>query len=1161
MAESTGASGGTGGTESGAQSSRRGGAPGGVPGGRPNWGNGGFGGGRPPRNPQPGPSFEDEGDEGDDGAVQGVDDTTAQDRAPAAPPNRPFGARPNYGAGAKPGAARQLADVAKKTARENVGKDAAGIDKGDMSDIARGDGTQGGRRRAATRAGKKAAVNSGRKALAGSTGGVSEGVIAGLRVAKIVLPIFLAFSLIMGVGIVAAIIGVASNNLNSQIPYALSAGALNSIPPEYLAAYQAAGQQYNVPWTVLAAVGQVATDQGRSAPSDIADYGKRIDRNPSAGANPLIGGGSSVSGSGSATLPANSHVSVIGDSLVGGTQSLFAAGLPGSQVTVDSRHGWEIGALTPVVASAANTGAKYVVVSAGTNDVWGLTESGTPGSAAKARIDGMLNALKPVGSGGGCALWVNVQNTTGSEYAKMDATASAYDQVLAGEVATHPWVTVVDWSGVAAATGGTVNAPDGLHLSSSGQALYVSTVLSALSTCATTAGKVVGSGLGAVSSVAVATNPNWTICGGANCAVNPAIGSKSGEAQGPLLLNPSWLAQNGAGRDPQSINDAAALLASALSTIESDILAADSSGQYAGYQSDPARADALWQAVVAQAPVELPSAAGVNVQSCSATATPPPSAHWMWPVADAAQAHMTLAFASTPTALGVDLAAPAGVAVLAAGDGTIQAVGDEAKGAGNYVQINHGSGYLTLYAHLASVNVKVGQHVTAGQTLGTVGSTGYTQDGAVLYFSLSNNGVPTDPATVLGSYSGKATAAANQANDSAINSGHGIVSAVMAEGSTGGQAVNPCTGAPLVPSVQTVQTSVDASGCPTSAFTNTIRYTKLTITQICQDSVNQAPTPVMAKAIIAAFEHLGMIYSQPKRNLPGYSDCSSFVSRMYEVAGVNMAPPGKNAPTTGVIANANWSASISSSQARPGDLEETSTYGHVVMVLADGMIAENSGDGDFSHVNPDWITGGHFYRIIPGQVPGTAPSVTADSGYFVPTNLGSVNASGGVIDNSTAAEVVQYSVYFGGDFAGDTRAGTFVTTAAGGVSAVSNSQVGAMIEQAWPQAQWKNAEAVSTCESHMNPLAEGTNSNGTHDMGVFQLNDGGTLQGLLTRTGHAATDTSLAYDAQWNVQAAYLLFKERGWEPWSCAQHLQIVVQNSAGQWVPGPGDTSGTTG
>jgi hypothetical protein len=76
---------------------------------------------------------------------------------------------------------------------------------------------------------------------------------------------------------------------------------------------------------------------------------------------------------------------------------------------------------------------------------------------------------------------------------------------------------------------------------------------------------------------------------------------------------------------------------------------------------------------------------------------------------------------------------------------------------------------------------------------------------------------------------------------------------------------------------------------------------------------------------------------------------------------------------------------------------------------------------------------------------------------------------------------------------------------------------------------------VATCESHFNAAANHTDSNGTHDLGIFQLNTGGTAQELLGLTKHPTTDIALAFRPTWNVQAAALLYSRDGWHPWSCA--------------------------
>lgn len=75
---------------------------------------------------------------------------------------------------------------------------------------------------------------------------------------------------------------------------------------------------------------------------------------------------------------------------------------------------------------------------------------------------------------------------------------------------------------------------------------------------------------------------------------------------------------------------------------------------------------------------------------------------------------------------GVDIAAPVGTAIKAAAAGTVivSRVGGWNGGYGNYVVIDHGNGVQTLYAHMNTDNVSVGQSVGKGETIGSVGRTG-----------------------------------------------------------------------------------------------------------------------------------------------------------------------------------------------------------------------------------------------------------------------------------------------------------------------------------------------------------------------------------------------------------------------------------------------------
>ena len=73
---------------------------------------------------------------------------------------------------------------------------------------------------------------------------------------------------------------------------------------------------------------------------------------------------------------------------------------------------------------------------------------------------------------------------------------------------------------------------------------------------------------------------------------------------------------------------------------------------------------------------------------------------------------------------GVDFACPPGNPIYATGDGVVITVKHERKGYGNHVEIDHGFGYMTRYAHMARIDVEVGQQVKRGDCIGLSGRSG-----------------------------------------------------------------------------------------------------------------------------------------------------------------------------------------------------------------------------------------------------------------------------------------------------------------------------------------------------------------------------------------------------------------------------------------------------
>ena len=96
---------------------------------------------------------------------------------------------------------------------------------------------------------------------------------------------------------------------------------------------------------------------------------------------------------------------------------------------------------------------------------------------------------------------------------------------------------------------------------------------------------------------------------------------------------------------------------------------------------------------------------------------------------------------------GLDFKGPIGTPILAAAPGRVASVGSQG-GYGRTIEIDHGQGIMTRYAHLSGFDVRVGQTVAAGDKIGRMGSTGRST-GSHLHFEVRINGAAVNPRRFL----------------------------------------------------------------------------------------------------------------------------------------------------------------------------------------------------------------------------------------------------------------------------------------------------------------------------------------------------------------------------------------------------------------------------
>lgn len=97
---------------------------------------------------------------------------------------------------------------------------------------------------------------------------------------------------------------------------------------------------------------------------------------------------------------------------------------------------------------------------------------------------------------------------------------------------------------------------------------------------------------------------------------------------------------------------------------------------------------------------------------------------------------------------GINIEAPRGANVGAAENGVVVYAGSELKGYGNLVLVRHDGGYVTAYAHMDDIRVSKGQVLRRGETVGTVGSTGFVSS-PQLHFEVRRGTKAIDPQRYL----------------------------------------------------------------------------------------------------------------------------------------------------------------------------------------------------------------------------------------------------------------------------------------------------------------------------------------------------------------------------------------------------------------------------
>lgn len=127
----------------------------------------------------------------------------------------------------------------------------------------------------------------------------------------------------------------------------------------------------------------------------------------------------------------------------------------------------------------------------------------------------------------------------------------------------------------------------------------------------------------------------------------------------------------------------------------------------------------------------------------------------------------------------IDIGVSTGTNVYACLDGTVT-IAQYSDSAGNYIEIDHGNGYVTKYMHNSQLKVSVGDKVTAGQVIALSGSTGYST-GPHVHFQIEKDGEKVDPLTFkynngMGASSSSSDSSSTTSNGTTTSSANKVTS-------------------------------------------------------------------------------------------------------------------------------------------------------------------------------------------------------------------------------------------------------------------------------------------------------------------------------------------------------------------------------------------------